>query len=352
MTENIDHKKRIRSLKDRIKKLGLDCLLVTNRTNVSYLSGFRASDALVLVTGNKSYFITDSRYAEDAERSLRGFKIEIIEHSTYETIKNIIKRSGLKRIGFESMDIPYDIGCRLKSSLRPAEFKPVKDVVENIRTIKDISEQILIRKSVALVKRVFKHALSRVRPGVSEKFLSGLIETDFIKNGAAAGFDSIVASGANSSKPHAFVSDEKIKNNSFVMMDIGCRLNGYCSDITRMVVVGKVPGRFKKIYMIVKKAQELAIEKIRPGVKASEVDSAARDYITNKGFGKNFGHSLGHGVGMDVHEKPSISGVNDTILKKGMVFTIEPAIYLPGFGGVRIEDMVLVTDNGCEILTR
>lgn len=352
MTPVIDRKRRLALLKTGIKTQGLDSLLVTDETNVSYLSGFTGHDSMILVTLDKDFFITDSRYLEDALNTLTGFEIKLVERSTYDTLGEIVKKGRLKKIGFEAMDLAYGVAIKLGTLIKGAKFSPCKDLVEKIRSVKDAAEIAMIRDSVRLNAKVFESISKEVRPGISEKRLAAMIETSFIEAGAKAAFDPIIASGENASKPHAVPVDIKIENNSFVMIDMGAKLNGYCSDLTRMITLGKVKEKFKNIYNIVSDSQEMAIEKVRPGVKLCDVDAAARDHITAKGFGKYFSHSLGHGVGLSVHEKPTVSSVSEGSVLPGMVFTIEPAIYIPKFGGVRIEDMVLVTDKGCEVLTR
>jgi len=349
----INYTKRQSLFENKIHGLGLDAFLVTNQTNVSYLSGFRGHDAVALFAKGKRYLITDSRYIEEAQEDAKGFRIELVRESTYRTLGELVKAARLKRIGFESMNLPFGVVERLKEAL-PGRMalRPFRGVVEGFRSVKDRAEVELIKKSVRLAKSVLADIEKKVRPGVSEGYLAEFIRQGFIKKGAVPGFDPIVASGANSSKPHARPTTAKIRDNSFVMVDIGCRLNGYNSDITKTLRVGKPAPRFKKIYEIVSAAQKLAIEKIAPGKNASEIDFAARGYICREGFGRNFGHSLGHGVGMDVHEEPTISKMSRAVLKAGMVFTVEPAIYIPGFGGIRIEDMVLVTDKGVEVLTK
>ena len=227
-----------------------------------------------------------------------------------------------------------------------------KNIIENLRAVKDLREIEAIKRSVNVTRDVLKKVTGKIRPGISEQSISDSIECEFIKRGARIAFETITACGRNCSKPHAHATKDRIASNDVVMLDMGCRLDLYNSDITRMVFIGKVKDKIKEIYGIVRAAQSAAIEKIKPGVKISEIDLAGRGYIARKGYSKFFGHSLGHGIGMDVHEEPSISKKNDNILKSGMVFTIEPAIYLPKLGGVRIEDMVLVTDKGCEVLTR
>lgn len=346
------YKKRVDALVRAMREKGLDSFLVTDETNVAYLSGFEGEDSTLLITRNERFFITDSRYMEEAKEAVRSFSMELVKASNYEIIERLIKKSRLKKIGFESMNLPYEVVSRLKGMIGGVKFAPFKNLIEGFRIIKDAGEIRSIKNSVRLTRYVLHKILKLVKPGASEKFLSAKIETEFIDNGARPSFIPIAAAGKNSSKPHASPTDARIGRDSFVMIDLGCKLNKYNSDLTRMVALGRVKDRFKKIYSIVRDAQRRALDKIRPGERISSLDLAAREYIEEKGFGKCFGHSLGHGVGMAVHEGPAISRINHDTLKPGMVFTIEPAIYIPGFGGARLEDMVLVTDRGFEILTR
>jgi len=352
MTPALVYRKRLAALEKRLKEAGLGSFLVTNETNVTYLTGFLGNDSALLLTPKKKFFITDSRFVEEAADTVKGCEVSLVKTSTYETLKDLAKSQSLKKTGFEAMDLPYEVGARLGKLLKPVRLIPTKDMVEAGRAIKDDIEIASIKKAVRLTKDVLGRVLGLARSGVTEEELSCFIEARFIESGARAAFGPIVASGVSSSKPHARPGRNRIRNNSFLMLDIGCRLNCYCADITRMMILGQVTEKFRTIYRVVEQAQEAAIAKIRPGARIAEVDRAARKYIYDNGFGKYFGHALGHGVGMEVHEKPSISGLNEGILRSGMVFTVEPAVYIPGFGGARIEDMVRVTDSGCEILTR
>lgn len=347
-----DFRNRIKNLRIELKKRSISALLVTNEANVTYLSGFTGSDSVLLITPDSQFFLTDSRYTQDAKDSVNGFVITEVTSSTYDTIGGIVRRNKIKKIGFESMNIPYEVAGRLKSYIGSAKLCPIKNPVESLRATKDKEEIKYIKKAILATKEVLKKAVKHVRPGASESYLSALIECEFIKRGARPGFQTIVAAGKNCSKPHAHPSDNRITKNDAVMIDIGCRLDSYNADMTRMVLIGRARDKIKEIYLIVRSAQEKAFEKIKPGRKICDVDRAGRQYIIEKGYGKFFGHSLGHGVGLDVHEEPSVSGRNNDILRPGMVFTVEPAIYIPALGGVRIEDMVLVTRNGFEILTR
>jgi len=347
-----DHKLRLKKLRVELKRLRLGSLLVTNETNVRYLSGFRSGDSLVIITPDSQFFLTDSRYTEEAGESVGGFTIVEVTTSTYDCLSEIVKKNRIKKIGFDSLNLPYEVARRLTGYIRPARLVPTKNIIENLRAVKDLKEIEAIKRSVNVTGDVLKKVAGKIRPGISERSISDAIECEFIKRGARIAFETITACGRNCSKPHAHATKDRIASNDVVMLDMGCRLDLYNSDITRMVFIGKVKDKIKEIYGIVRAAQSAAIEKIRPGVKISEIDLAGRGYIARKGYDKFFGHSLGHGIGMDVHEEPSISKRNNNILENGMVFTVEPAIYLPKLGGVRIEDMVLVTDKGCEVLTR
>ncbi|MDD5173379.1 MAG: Xaa-Pro peptidase family protein [Candidatus Omnitrophica bacterium] len=348
----LEHKERLRKLRAELKKRSLGSILVTNETNVRYLSGFRGGDSFIIITPDSQFFLTDSRYTEEAGDSIGGFTIVEVTTSIYDSLSGIVKKSRIKKIGFESMNIPYEVAGKLAGCIRPAKLVTTKNIIENLRAVKDSKEIEAVKRSVNVTKRVLKNIAERIRPGVSERSISDSIECEFIRHGARIAFETITACGKNCSKPHAHATKERIASNDVVMLDMGCRLDFYNSDITRVFFIGKVKDKIKEIYNIVRSAQAAAIEKIRPGIKISEIDFAGRGYIERKGYGRFFGHSLGHGIGMDVHEEPSISKRNNNLLRSGMIFTIEPAIYLPKFGGVRIEDMVLVTDKGCEILTR
>ncbi len=333
-----------------MEKARLDAFLVTGEANIRYLSGFEGREATVVFTPRARYFVTDSRYLEDAKESVRGFKVMLAKHSIYETLAGMLKKDHAKKVGFEAMNIPYGAGARLKGMLG-SRLVPTKEMVEDLRAVKEKDEISLIRESVSCAKKVLRNALKILKPGVSERRLCAEIEMGFLEHGADAAFQPIVAFNANTAKPHARPTEAILKRDGHAMIDLGCRLNGYNSDLTRMVFFGKVKRRIMEIRDIVRRAEEKAIDTVRPGALFSEIDLAARRYIKGRGFGRYFGHAVGHGVGLEVHEKPSVSQVNHHVLRPFMVFTIEPAIYLPGLGGIRLEDMVMVTDTGCDILT-
>lgn len=348
----MDHKKRLSALLKELEARKLDSFFVTSDINVFYLSGFAGHDSMLLITRRGSYLITDSRYIEEASRAVKGFEIVLVEKSIYDTVINIAREERLKKIGFEMMDLPYGAAHKLKGLLSPCNLLGVKGLIKTMRSVKDEAEVALVRASVGLLRDTFRKIEPKIKAGASEKSLAREVEISFIRKGGRSGFDPIIASGSNASKPHARPSDDMISADDMVMVDIGCALGGYNSDMTRMFTLGKVNGRLKEIYDIVSDAQAKAIEAVKPGASIASIDNAARSHITRYGYGRNFGHATGHGIGLEVHEDPTISRVCEGSLKSGMIFTVEPAIYLPGVGGVRIEDMVLVTDSGCEILTR
>lgn len=344
--------KRIALFKKNLRVAGLDAVLVTDTLNVTYLSGFQGHDSMLLITGDDDFFVTDSRYIEEAREKMAGFRVVLVERSTYDTISKITAKCRLKRIGFEAMNVPYGVATRFSGLLKTTKLVPCKDMVESQRAVKDPDEVAIIKGSVKLCRDVLDEILKILQPGLTEISIASRIERCLISRGARPSFDPIVACGSNSSRPHAIPTSTRIPRNGALMIDMGARLNGYCSDITRMVVFGRVKDRFRKIYDTVRAAQKKAIDAVKPGVRLADVDKAARGYIEDHGFGRYFGHSLGHGIGLSVHEKPTVSSFSEGVVTEGMVFTVEPAIYVPGFGGVRIEDMVLVTGRGCEILTK
>ena len=335
------------SLKKRLEKEKLDGLFVSKPENVSYLSGFKGGESYLLITQKKNFFITDSRYAEQAKKETKGFKIES------GSIVELIKKNKLKRCGFEAKHITYGEVSKIRDRLTSEEFLPTYDLVEDLRVIKTVDEINKIKKAIAVCLAALDSLKGNIKPGDSEARLAAYIEYQMKLAGALrASFDIIVLSGANASMPHGWPSARLIKKNEAVFIDAGALVNGYNSDLTRAYFIGKPPVKIRKIYDIVKRAQELAIKAVRPGAAASEIDRIARNYIKKQGFGDYFGHAVGHGVGREVHEAPSISPKSKAILKPGMVFTVEPAIYVPGLGGIRLEEMVLVTEKGKQVISQ
>lgn len=341
-------------LKKRLKKENLDAVLISNPANVSYLSNFTGDESYLLITHKKDFFITDSRYEEQAKKEANGFQIFVVgETNHFDLIAGLIEKNKLKKTGFEAKHITYGEVSKIRDRLKAVEFVPTYGLTEDMRVIKTQAEISLIKKAIRINILSLESVAKQIKPGEKEKDLAALLEYQMRKQGAdKPAFETIVLSGKRASMPHGRPSGSLIRNNQSVLVDSGACFKGYNSDLTRAFFLGKIPSVIKKIYHIVSTAQETAIKAVKPGIEAKRIDSAARDYIKTKGFGRYFGHSLGHGVGREVHEAPSVSSKSKDILKPGMVFTIEPAIYLSGAGGVRLEEMVLVTNNGCEVISR
>ncbi len=343
---------RIKKIRRGLKSLKIEALLVSNPSNIFYLSGFRGDDSFLLVTIEGNYIITDFRFEQDALKRASGFNVIAGPGNIYKKIASLLEKLSLKRIGFESAHLKVMQKDILTGLIR-ARLLPVPGIIENLRAIKYPDEIKAIRTSACITKKVLKRIIKEIKNGRTERDIAGQIDFLLRKEGAdKSSFDTIVASGENSSMPHARPQNRKITRGDAVVLDFGATCDNYSSDLTRTLFVGKISKHLSLLYNIVATAQKRAINRVGPGVKISDIDMAARGYITKKGFKEYFGHATGHSVGIDVHELPSINSKNHAKLKEGMVFTIEPGIYIAGIGGVRIEDMVLVNKKGCEVLTR
>ncbi|MBI5410320.1 MAG: aminopeptidase P family protein [Nitrospirae bacterium] len=338
-------------LRKKLQKQKVDGFLITDLLNVKYLTGFTGSAGYALVTSKDAVFVTDFRYQEQSRQEVKGFKIKIERGDRAREIKDLIDELGRKKLGFEDHQVTY--GFYKKLLKKKIRLKPLTDTVESLRIIKSPEEIACIRKAVRKAERAFRRLQPFIKAGTTERKLALKLE-EFLKEEGCKTlpFGVIVASGSQSALPHAMPTDKVIKKGDFIVFDWGGEYNGYYSDMTRTVVVkgGNIP-RQKEIYSIVLEAQQRAIESVKADIKAKVVDAAARNHIKQKGYGENFGHGTGHGVGLAVHEKPYVSWRSKDDIKENMVFTIEPGIYLPGFGGVRIEDMVVVRKDGAEVLT-
>ncbi|MEW5757909.1 MAG: Xaa-Pro peptidase family protein [Candidatus Omnitrophota bacterium] len=339
-----------------LDKNNIDSLIIKHPANVSYLSGFNAREAVILVSHKQSFFITDFRYLGEAKIYLKNknLKIECVtKNNSLGLVTDLIKKLRLKRIGFEAQKINFvEYKYLLKNSCGFFKIIPTFNLVEILRVKKSECEISKIKTSVLKLVNIFKDIKNILRPQITEIELAAEIEK-MIRNISTRppAFEPIIASGLQSSLPHAISTKNKINKTSPILVDIGLDLSGYKSDLTRVFFLSKISRKISKIYDIVKFAQEKAIENIKPGVSCNYIDRIARNIIENKGFGKFFGHSLGHGIGLEVHENPSINPINTQPLEEGMVITIEPAIYLPGEFGIRLEDMVLVTKTNYEVLS-
>jgi Xaa-Pro aminopeptidase len=345
---------RFNKIANLLNKLKVDALLISSTPNVSYCAGFFAPDSYLVITNNKAVIITDSRYASDFARKIKPpFTIKEYKNSVFKTIIRTFRQIAVKEAGFESRHLTFaecEILCSLGS--KHIKFIPLKETIEPLREIKEGDEIKTIKKAIAITLEAFAYIEKMLKPGVSELEIAAHLERFIRLQGAtSSAFDIIVASGPNSSYPHAGISSRVMQKTDAVIIDAGVAYNGYKCDLTRTWFLGKIKPVAQKAYRIVSEAQKRAIKAIRPGVTAKSIDLAARNYIAEKGFDRFFGHSLGHGVGLEVHESPSINRKNHRVINANMVFTVEPGIYIPGEFGIRIEDMVLVKESGAEVLS-
>jgi len=343
---------RLDRLMKRVAEAGADAVLITDLSNVSYLTGFTGSSGFVLATAGRAWFMTDSRYETQSAEEVSGYEIVIQKGRWTQEIASLVQDAGIRKLMFESRQISVETHKALSKGLEGVELLESRDAVERLRLIKDEQEVKSITEAIRRAENGFLENASRVASGMVEMETAIGLEFNIRAAGARkVPFDIIVASGYRAALPHGIASNKVMKEGDTVIIDFGGEADGYQSDLTRSGVLGKPDRKQSEIYDIVAEAQWRAIEAVRPGAPCKEVDQAARGYIASKGYGDYFGHGLGHGVGLEVHEGPSVSYLSEDTVQPGMVFTIEPGIYIPEWGGFRIEDMVLVTGDGCEVLT-
>jgi len=338
-------------LRRLLEKQNIDGILITDLTNVRYLTGFTGSSGYAVITKNHAVLATDFRYQEQVRYEVRGWNIKIEHTERSKEIKNICDIYNIKKLGFEDHNITYGFYRKLvKSGIK---LRPLTNIVESLRIIKSPLEISFIEASVRRAETAFRKLLPFIKAGVTERKLALKFEELLKLEGCKIlPFEVIVAAGFRSALPHAKPTDRRIKKGDLVVFDWGGECEGYYSDMTRTILLnGSNVSKQKELYYEVLMAQKKAIESVRPGIKASAVDAAARGYIRQHGYDEFFGHGTGHGVGLAVHEKPVVSWRSKDTIEEDMIFTIEPGIYLPGFGGVRIEDMVIVRKNRAELLT-
>jgi Xaa-Pro aminopeptidase len=347
-------KDRMLRVQEQLKEQGLDAILITHLPNIFYLTGFTGSSAALLIHQQDAVFFTDGRYREQAIRQVTNALFRQSRKGLLFDAAHEILRCRFKKTGVESRHLSYESLCQLRKSMaRKGGLVRCVDWVENMRSVKTGAEIEKIQNSLNTVMMAFEETLPLVKPGVRESELSAELEYRMKRKGAEkASFDLIVASGYRSALPHGIASAKKVLRNEFLVFDLGAILCGYSSDFTRTVYVGRPPRKAREIYEIVLEGQECAIAGVRAGVSASHIDRLARRAITRRGYGKYFVHSTGHGIGIEVHEAPAISARSAAILQADQTITIEPGIYLPCYGGVRIEDIVVVGERGCRNLTR
>lgn len=343
---------RINRLREFLEPAVIDAFYITNPENRYYLSGFSGSTGALLLTREQSYLLTDFRYTAQAAMESPDFQVVEVADSYAGMILKIFAEHKLHRLGIEGEHLTYNQYSTLTKLCEGIEIKPQSDKVEQLRICKDEAEVKLIEKAVAIADQALEHTLPLIKPGVAENEISLHLEYSMRRLGAeGSAFKIIAASGARAALPHGVATMKKIAAGDLVTLDFGAVYKGYHSDITRTAAISSASQKQKEIYKIVLEAQMNAIAAIKAGIQACDVDHAARSIIEKYGYGDYFGHSTGHGLGLSIHEIPRLSAKDNTVLEPGMVVTVEPGIYLNGWGGVRIEDTVLVENSGCRILT-
>jgi Xaa-Pro aminopeptidase len=353
---------RVERLRASFATAGIDGLLVSQPESRYYLSGYsghdlppRDSAGYLLITGTEALVLTDPRTTEQAQHESPDFEVVTYPSGNQgpRVVAETAGKLGLRRLGFESIHLPYGIWDEVRGDLdRSVEFVPVARLVDELRVIKDAEELAQLQDAIDVLDRCLVDVLDRLEPGMSERGIARMVELYLLENADGPSFPSIVASGPNASVPHAVPSDRRIAEGEAIKIDIGARASGYCSDMTRTVCLGSpTDSCLPEIYAVVLEAQLEAEREIRPGMTGREADAIARDVITRAGYGDAFTHSLGHGIGLEVHEPPWLSqSRGDEPLRAGMVFSVEPGIYVPGWGGVRIEDLVVLEPDGARVL--
>lgn len=342
---------RVEKLRSKMREHDLDSFLITNEFNLRYLTGFTGTTGLALITLEHAYFVTDFRYTEQASEQCEGYKIIKNVKPLYEELGDLVNHLALANMAFEEQTVTFFQYTELER-LVECDLIPVTGIIESLREVKDVSEIETIRKACQIADSAFEHILTYIKPGMTEIQVAN--ELDFYMRSLGASgvsFETIVASGLRSAMPHGVASDKVIEEGDFITIDFGCYYDGYVSDMTRTISLGEPSDKLKEIYQIVKGAQQRVLDVAKPGMTGIELDAVARDYITEHGYGEAFGHSTGHGIGLEIHEGPNVSKVADKAFVPGNIITNEPGIYLPGIGGVRIEDDMLITEDGIDRLT-
>lgn len=339
-----------------LQSLEIDALLLTGAPNMRYLSGF-TGEGYVYLSKRSQMVVTDARYTIATKAECADFEIfEWGSDGYYAKLLERIQQEKIKKIGFEDEVMTVSCNDRIRKELTKTGtnviFVPVRECVNALRAIKDEREQEKIRQAEAIGDRAYAKIIKKLQPGMTEKEVAAWLEFYMKEEGAEGlSFGTIAASGLHSAMPHAVPTDKVLEEGDFLTMDFGCLYRGYCSDMTRTVVIGNADDKQREVYETVLRAQQTAIAGIRPGMTGKEIDSLARHVIEEAGYGQYFTHSLGHSVGLEIHERPNFSTKEEQVIEPGMVITVEPGIYIEGFGGVRIEDVVIITEDGCQNIT-
>lgn len=342
---------RIEKLNSAIKSKHLEAVVVLSDFNRRYLSGFTGTSGALIITKDYNLLLTDFRYIEQATAQAPEFEIIKQKGSLIDEVKNQLEKLDVQNVGFEGNLVSYDTYLQLSKSY--ISLISISGMIEKIREVKDESEIELIQKAANIVDEAYEYILTVAKAGMTEQQLKAKLESKMLELGAeGTSFETIVASGERGALPHGVASDKVINSGELITLDFGAYYKGYSSDITRTFAIGEPDPKLKEIYNIVLEANQKGIDAAKKGITGKALDAIARDYITEKGYGEAFGHSLGHGIGLDVHEGPNLSRKSDTPLDINNCVTIEPGIYLDGLGGVRIEDDILIKENGCERFTK
>lgn len=353
----MNYRARLGALQGALQQQKFDILIVTHLPDVRYLCGFTGSAGVLVVGNGETRFFTDGRYTSQAKKEVVAASVTVSRNpplfTAAEWLRRRSSRAGTLRVGIDGEHMTVATHAQLRTILpNKIHLRSAPPLVQKARMIKDAEEVVLLRRAVDLGSSLFETLLNSIRPGITEREVAGIIEARARTQGAEAmSFETIIASGKRSALPHGTASENPISARGFVVCDFGVILAGYCSDMTRTVYVGHVPREARAFYDAVGEAQRAALEAVQPGIEVRKVDQAARKVLRKAGLARYFSHSTGHGVGLEIHEAPRIASGQKEVLRPGMVITIEPGAYLPDKWGVRIEDMVLVTERGCDVLT-
>ncbi|WP_420685211.1 M24 family metallopeptidase [Bacillus cereus] len=343
---------RITNIQKQLHNYGIDGLLITKKENRQYATNFTGSAGVVLIAAHKAIFITDFRYVDQAKTEIKAAEIIMHKGNLEEEVANQVSKLKIQKLGIEDNNMTLQQFKKLQKYIH-TEMVPVCEIIEDIRLIKDTSEIETMKIAATIADEAFHHIVTFLKPGISETDVRDELEFFMRKKGAtSSSFQIIVASGIRSSLPHGVASNKIIERGDIVTLDFGALYDGYCSDITRTVAIGEPSEEFQKIYNVVREALKRGTEAIKPGETAKSIDDITRNYITEHGYGQYFGHSTGHGLGLEIHEPLRLSQESKATLQEGMVVTVEPGIYIPNWGGCRIEDDIVITKDGYDVITK
>ncbi|EOS8057287.1 aminopeptidase P family protein [Enterococcus hirae] len=342
---------RVEKLRKKMQEENLDSFLITSPYNLRYLTNFTGTTGLAVITLEKAFFITDFRYTEQAAAQAQGFEIIKNVGPIFEEVADLVQKEGLRELGFEETTVSF-LEYSVLEEIIDAQLIPISGMIEELREIKDEEEIAIIEKACSIADLAYDHILKMIQPGMTEIEVANQLDFYMRSLGASGvSFETIVASGLRSAMPHGVASKKIIEQGDLITIDFGCYYEGYVSDMTRTFAIGDPGEQLKEFYQIVLEAQLAVLEVAKPGVTGKQLDAVARDYITKHGYGEAFGHSTGHGIGLEIHEGPNVSVRAEKQFVPGNIITDEPGIYLPGIGGVRIEDDLLITSDGNRVLT-